>query len=69
MSRWYTLKPILISMIAGDTLLSVNMDTLLASVSNKSKLQMFLRKCVIEKAEYTCPGKVQTGSFVYVLRT
>ena len=41
-------------MIAGNTALPVNMDTLCASVSNKSKLQVFLRKGVIEN-ENTCP--------------
>ena len=55
MSRGYTVKPIWISMIAGDTPLPLNMDTIWASVSNKSKLQMFLRKGVIENAENTCP--------------
>ena len=47
-------------MIAGDTPLPVNMDTLWASVSNKSKLQMFLRKGAIENAEYTCLEGVET---------
>ena len=44
MSRGYTVKPIWTSMIAGDTPLPVNMDTLWTSVSNKSKLQMFFEK-------------------------
>ena len=49
-SRRLTMKPIEISMIAEDTPLPVNMDTFWASVSSKAKLQMFLRKCVIENA-------------------
>ena len=60
MSRGYTVKPTWISMIPGNIPLSVNMDTLRASVSNKSKLQMFLRKGVIENAENTCPEEVET---------
>ena len=47
-------------MIAGDTPLPVNMDILWASVSNMSKLQMFLRKGVIENAENTCTEEVET---------
>ena len=54
-------------MIAGNIPLPVNMDTLWAPVSNKSKLQMFLRKGVIENAENTCPEEVENGSFVSVL--
>ena len=54
-SRGSTVKHIDISMIIEDTPLSVNMDTFWASVSNKSKLQMFLRKGVVENAENTCP--------------
>ena len=49
-SRRLTMKPIEISMIAENTPLPVNMDTFWASVSSKAKLQMFLRKCVIENA-------------------
>ena len=47
-------------MIAGNIPLPFNMDTLWAPVSNKSKLQMFLRKGVIENAENTCPEEVET---------
>ena len=46
-NRRSTMKPIEISMIAEDTPLRVNMNTFWASVSNKAKLQMFLRKGVI----------------------
>ena len=53
--RRSTMKPIEISMIAEDTPLPVNMDTFWASVSNKAKLQMILRKCVIENAANICP--------------
>ena len=54
-SRRSTMKPFEISMIADDTPLPVNMDTFWASVSNKVKLQMFLRKGVIENAANMCP--------------
>ena len=47
-------------MIAGDTPLPVNMDTLWPQVSNKSKLQMFLRKGAIENAENMCQEEVET---------
>ena len=50
-----TMKPIEISMIAEDTPLPVNMDTFWASVSNKAKLQMFLRKGMIKNAANMCP--------------
>ena len=49
-SRRSTMKPIEISMIAEDTPLPVNMDTFWASVSNKAKLQMFLRNGMIKNA-------------------
>ena len=42
-------------MIAEDTPLPVNMDTFWASVSNKAKLQMFLRKGMIENAANMYP--------------
>ena len=48
------------------------MNTSLASVSNKSKLQVFLRKGVIENAENTCQEEVEIVficSFVSELRT
>ena len=54
-SRRSTMKPIEISMIAEDTPLPVNMDAFWASVSNKAKLQMFLRNGVIENAANMCP--------------
>ena len=54
-------------MIAGSIRLSVNMDTLWASVPNKSKLQMLLRKSVIENAENTCPEEVETVFIFSVL--
>ena len=54
-SRRSTMKPIEVSIIAEDTPLPVNMDTFWASVSNKAKLQMFLRKGVIENAANMCP--------------
>ena len=54
-SRRSTMKTFEISMIAEDTPLPVNMDTVWASVSNKAKLQMFLRKGVIENAANMCP--------------
>ena len=47
-------------MIARDRPLPGDMDTLWASVSNKSKLQMFLRKGVIKNAENTYPKEVET---------
>ena len=43
------------------------MDTLWASVSNKSKLQTFMRKGVIENAENTCLEEVETVFIVSVL--
>ena len=55
----YTVKPIWISMIAEDRSLPAHMDALWASVSNKSKLQMFLRKDMIKNAENTCPEEVE----------
>ena len=54
-SRRSTMKPIEISMKAEDTPLPVNMDTFWASVSNKAKLQMILRKGVIENAANMSP--------------
>ena len=42
------MKPMEISMIAEDTPLPVNLGTFWASVSNKAKIQMFLRKGVIK---------------------
>ena len=54
-NRRSTMKPIEISMIADDTPLPVNKETFWASVSNKGKLQMFLRKGVIENAANMCP--------------
>ena len=54
-SRRSTMKPIEISMKAEDTPLPVNIDTFRETVSNKAKLQMFLRKGVIENAANMCP--------------
>ena len=54
-SRRSAIKPIEISMIAEDTPLPVNMDTFWASVSNKAKLQMLLRKGMIENAANMYP--------------
>ena len=59
------MKPIWISIIAGNIPLPVNMDILWAPVSNKSKLQMFLRKGVIENAD--AQKKLKQCSFVSVL--
>ena len=50
-----TMKPIEISLIAKDTPLPVNMDTFWASVSNKAKLQMFLRQGMIKNAANMYP--------------
>ena len=47
-------------MIAGNTPLHVNIDTLWPSVSNKSKLQMFLGKGVIGNTENSCREEVET---------
>ena len=54
-SRRSTMNPIEISMIAEDTPLPVNMDTFWASVSNKVKFQMLLRKGMIENAANMYP--------------
>ena len=56
-------------MIALDTPLHVNMDTVWPPISNKSKLQMFLRKGVIENTENSCREVVETVFIVSVLRT
>ena len=54
-SRRSTMKSIEISMIPEDTPLPINMDTIWASVSNKAKLQMILKKGVIGNAANVCP--------------
>ena len=54
-SRRSTMKPIEISMLAEDTPLPVIMYTFWASVSNKAKLQMFLRKSMNENAANMYP--------------
>ena len=54
-SRRSTMKPIEVSMIAEDTPLPVNMDKFWASVTNKVKFQMFLRKGMIENAANMYP--------------